>query len=67
MLRLANVTINEKAPNEKLAATQKMLSDKSYNMTINVFNHFIMTYRICLLQIKEVMIKNETYYSKGVS
>lgn len=66
MLRLACVTVNEKAPNEKFAATQKMLSDKSYKMTINVFNHFIMTYRICLLQIKEVMIENETYYSKSV-
>ena len=66
MLRLACETVNEKAPNEKLAATQKMLSDKSYKMTINMFNYFIMTYRICLLQIKEVMIKNETYYSKSV-
>lgn len=66
MLRLACETVNEKAPNEKLAATQKMLSDKSYKMTINMFNYFIMTYRICLLQIKEVMIKNEIYYSKSV-
>ena len=66
MLWLACETVNEKAPNEKLAATQKMLSDKSYKMTINMFNYLIMTYRICLLQIKEVMIKNETYYSKSV-
>lgn len=63
---LTNVTINKKTSPEKLAATQVMLSCKSFKMTINTPKYFNMTYWICLSQIKEVMLNYETNYSKSV-
>lgn len=63
---LANATINKKTSLEKLAATQVMLSCKSFKMTINTFNYFNMTCWICLSQIKEDMLNYERNYSKSV-
>lgn len=63
---LTDVTINKKTSLEKLAATQVMLSCKSFKMTINTFYNFNMTYWICLSQIKENMLNHEENYSKSV-
>lgn len=64
--RLTNVTKNKKTSPEKLAATQVMLSCKSYKMTTNMSKHFNMTCWICLSKIKEDMLKHEGNYTKSV-
>jgi hypothetical protein len=64
--RLTNVTVNKKTPLEKLAATQEMLTCKSFEMTLNMRDYFNMTCGICLSKIEEVMLNNETNISKSV-
>ena len=63
---LTNVTVNKKTSPEKLAATQVMLSCKSFKMTINKLNYFNMTCWICLSKFKEDMLKYEKNNSKSV-
>ena len=46
--RLTNVTVNKKTPLEKLAATQEMLTCKSFEMTLNMHDYSNMTCGICL-------------------
>ena len=64
---LTDVTLKKKTSLEKLAATQAMSSSKSFKMTIDMFNYFNMTCRICLSKIKEDMLNYEKNYSKSVS
>ena len=64
---LTDLTVNQKTSPEKLAATQVMLSCKSFKMTINKLYHSNMTCWICLSEIREVMLKYAKDYSKSVS
>ena len=63
---LADATANKKTSPEKLAATQVMLSCKSFKMTTNKRDYFNVTCWICLFEFKEGMLKHEKNYAKSM-